>query len=333
MLRRVASIVIAVGAVASVAACGTFFTSEEREPWRAEVEAACLASGAVHESAGIRIAKPIEGPGTCGLDHPFRVASLDGTGPSAAFASMRPPAPVPDDGAPAPDGAPPAMSTPLQLPDGPPPQSSYQDLGGPQGGALPGLPAAPAVRMRDGGPFAVSLDRSVVLSCSMIPALTRWLATDAQPAALANFGSPIVEMTSFGSYSCRRRDNASHGRMSEHAYANAIDVKGFRLADGRETTVLRGWRGSPQERSFWRDVAYGACRTFTTVLGPGTSDGLHENHLHLDLARHSAARQLHVCRPRVPADWVATAQRSGMQPAAPEFTGSIVDPMKGEDDQ
>jgi hypothetical protein len=187
--------------------------------------------------------------------------------------------------------------------------------------------------MTSGGPFAVSLDKSVLLSCSMIPATTRWLAGDVQPAALAAFGSPVVEMTSFGSYSCRRRNNAHSGRLSEHAFANAIDVKGFKLADGRETKVLTGWRGTPEEQTFWRDVAYGACRTFTTVLGPGTSDGQHENHLHLDLARHSATRAIHVCRPSVPAGWVAAARRNGLQPEAPAFTGSIVEPLKGEDDQ
>ena len=288
MLRRVASSLVIGCAFACLSACGSLFDAEEREPWRAEVEAACLASGEVHETAGIRLAGPVEGPGACGVDRPFRVSALDAA-PPMAFATM----------------------------------------------SEAGAPLAPpnTVEMRDGGAFAVSLDRSVMLSCSMIPALTRWLATDVQPAALAAFGSPIVEMTSFGSYSCRRRNNARSGRLSEHAFANAIDVKGFRLADGRETKVLGGWYGSPEERAFWRDVAYGACRGFATVLGPGSSDRQHENHLHLDLARHSARRDIHICRPRVPEGWVAMAQRNTLQAQAPEFTGSIEEPLRGEDDQ
>jgi len=59
MLRRVA-FPAALGCVlASLTACGSFFSMEEREPWRAEVEAQCLASGQVHETAGIRIANPV----------------------------------------------------------------------------------------------------------------------------------------------------------------------------------------------------------------------------------------------------------------------------------
>ncbi|MDQ0394709.1 extensin-like domain-containing protein [Labrys monachus] len=343
MLRRVAyPLVLGIG-LGSLAGCGSLFDLEEREPWRAQVEAQCLASGEVHESAGIRITRSIEGPGVCGVDHPFRVSALDTGGASGpSYASLRPQQPSRQ--APAPAYAP--MPTPYSPPATAqpgllPPAAVPTDQTGALGDAPTALPYSPApaqplpgaVQVADGGPFSVSLDRSLVLSCSMIPALTQWLAQDVQPAALVNFGSPIVEMTTFGSYSCRRRDNRSVGRMSEHAFANAVDVKGFKLADGRETRIVSGWRGSPQEQAFWRDIAYGGCRRFTTVLGPGTSDGMHENHLHLDLARHSAARLVHICRPRVPAGWVATAQRRGMAQPEPEFTGSIQEPMGSEDDE
>jgi hypothetical protein len=287
MLRRVALSLPIAFIVASLSGCGLFFDSEEREPWRAEVEAACIASGQVRETAGIRMTQAVEGPGACGLEHPFRVSALDQ-----------------------------------------PPPMTYAAMGDPDG-AFPATDMPPT----EGSAFAVALDRSVMLSCSMVPALTRWLATDVQPAALAAFGSPVIEMRSFGSYSCRRRNNARRGRLSEHAFANAIDVKGFRLADGRETMVLGGWTGTPEERAFWRDVAYGACQRFTTVLGPGTSDGHHENHLHLDLARHSTSRELHVCRPRVPAGWVSMAQQKGLTAGSADFTGSIEEPLRGEDDQ
>jgi hypothetical protein len=357
MWRRVAYPLLLGSVLGTLAGCGSLFDLEEREPWRAQVEAQCLASGEVHESAGIRIAHSIEGPGTCGIDHPFRVSALDtGTGAGPAYAALRPQAPQQNQApqqiqAPQQMPAQPQWSAPQQLeqPQYAPPSVTQPDgllppasVPGDQTGALgDGAGSAPMsyqpvpgpVRVADGGPFSVSMDRSLVLSCSMIPALTRWLAQDVQPAALANLGSPIVEMTTFGSYSCRRRDNRRVGRMSEHAFANAVDVKGFRLADGRETRIVDGWRGAPQEQAFWRDIAYGGCQKFTTVLGPGTSDGLHENHLHLDLARHSAARLLHICRPRVPANWVATAQRKGLAQPEPEFTGSIEEPLKGEDDE
>ena len=37
----------------------------------------------------------------------------------------------------------------------------------------------------------------------------------------------------------------SHGaQLSEHAFGNAIDVSGFKLADGREISVVRDWKRS-----------------------------------------------------------------------------------------
>lgn len=339
MLRRVACSLVLGTVLGSLAGCGSLFNLEEREPWRAQAEAQCLASGEVRESAGIRIAQAIEGPGVCGVDHPFRVTALNTGGGSAppVYANLQPRAP--DTVAPQPNyNAQPQYSSPQPgAPDGLLPPASVGDQTGAlgDGGTSAPLSYAPgspsSVRIADGGPFSVSMDRSLVLSCSMIPAVTRWLIQDVQPAAMANFGSPIVEMTTFGSYSCRRRNNSHFGRMSEHAFANAVDVKGFKLADGRETRILTGWRGSAQERSFWRDIAFGACRKFTTVLGPGAP--LHDNHLHLDLARHGV-RGKSVCRPRAPAGWVAAAQRGGGVPASSDdYTGSLQDVPAGGYDE
>jgi hypothetical protein len=316
MLRRVAFSMLLGCAIASLSACGSVFDLEQREPWRAQVEAACLASGEVQESAGIKLSRAVEGPGACGVDHPFRVTSLEA--PSAlGFASMQ-------------DGTGAAMTGAYGGGASSPPADGYGETAD---GFTPmtDLPPSAPISVRSSASF-VALDKSVLLSCSMVPTTTRWLAQVVQPAALAAFGSPIVEMTSFGTYNCRRRNNARRGRLSEHAFANALDVKGFKLADGRETKVLTGWRGSPEEQAFWRDVAFGACQIFSTVLGPGSSDGQHENHLHLDLARHSTSRVIHVCRPRVPKDWVALASQRGQQ-APLSFAGQIEEPLKGEDDQ
>ncbi|WP_448953588.1 extensin-like domain-containing protein [Labrys neptuniae] len=339
MLRRVACSLVLGTVVGSLAGCGSLFNLEEREPWRAQAEAQCLASGEVRESAGIRIAQAIEGPGVCGVDHPFRVTALNANGaPAPVYAAMQPRAPQTVAPQPQPGEAPQPQYAPQPsgAPDGLLPPASVGDQTGALGDGAPmSYRAAPApsaaVRIADGGPFAVSMDRSLVLSCSMIPALSRWLVQNVQPAAMANFGSPIVEMTTFGSYSCRRQNNGHFGRMSEHAFANAVDVRGFKLADGRETRILTGWRGSTQERGFWRDIAFGACGKFTTVLGPGAP--LHDNHLHLDLARHGGRRGI-ICRPRAPEGWVAASQRGGAAaPPTEDYTGSIQDTPAGGYDE
>jgi hypothetical protein len=78
----------------SLAGCGRgLFQSEEREPWRAEAEIACLKSGAVKESADLVRINPISGPGICGAEFPLKVAALGESSSSLGFADddLRPP--------------------------------------------------------------------------------------------------------------------------------------------------------------------------------------------------------------------------------------------------
>ena len=142
---------------------------------------------------------------------------------------------------------------------------------------------------------SVALTNRLTLACPIIPGLDAWLRGTVQPAAELYFGQPVSHVRA-GSYSCRPRNNQAGAKVSEHAYGNAVDVMAFRLADGREIAVKSGWRGQPEEQDFLREVFVGACRVFTTVLGPG-SDAFHYDHLHLDLARHDPAGRRHVCRP------------------------------------
>ncbi|WP_407117854.1 extensin family protein [Bradyrhizobium sp. LMG 9283] len=77
----------------SLAGCGRGFFQAEREPWRAEAEAACLKSGAVKESADIVRIDPISGPGMCGAEYPLKVAAIGEASSTYGFAdeSLRPP--------------------------------------------------------------------------------------------------------------------------------------------------------------------------------------------------------------------------------------------------
>lgn len=77
----------------SLAGCGRGFFQAEREPWRAEAEAACLKSGAVKESADIVRIDPISGPGMCGAEYPLKVAAIGEASSTYGFAdeTLRPP--------------------------------------------------------------------------------------------------------------------------------------------------------------------------------------------------------------------------------------------------
>src|SRR3954465_13954298 len=80
----------------SLAGCGRgLFQTQEREPWRAEAEIACLKSGAVKENAELVRINPISGPGVCGAEFPLKVAALGESIPSFGFADeLRPPAAI-----------------------------------------------------------------------------------------------------------------------------------------------------------------------------------------------------------------------------------------------
>lgn len=148
------------------------------------------------------------------------------------------------------------------------------------------------------GQGEVSIQPPARLGCPMNSALNRWLQDVVQPAAYANFGQPIVGLKNIASYGCRTRNNKRGAKLSEHSFGNALDIKAFYLADGRTIDIRSSWyKGTPSEKAFLRQVQGGACGTFKTVLGPG-SDGYHEDHFHLDLARHDPAGSRAYCRPR-----------------------------------
>lgn len=56
--------------------CG-LFRFEQREPWRAQAEEACLSQRLVQPSAYMALSSKIDGPGVCGMDHPFKVAAFN----------------------------------------------------------------------------------------------------------------------------------------------------------------------------------------------------------------------------------------------------------------
>jgi hypothetical protein len=128
-----------------------------------------------------------------------------------------------------------------------------------------------------------------------------------QPAALKWFRQPVVEIKQISAYSCRGMNGQAGAPISEHAFGNALDIAAFVLADGRRITVKDGWKGSPEEQGFLRDVQGAACDQFTTVLAPG-SNAFHYDHIHVDLMRRASGRR--ICQPgAVDGDLVAARAR------------------------
>ena len=121
------------------------------------------------------------------------------------------------------------------------------------------------------------------VSCPVAAALAMWEWNVVQPAAQKHFGQEVAAIEHLGSYSCRRMYGRSEGDWSEHATADALDVAGFRLADGTRIRVLGDWDAGGANAAFLHEVRDGACRLFSTVLSPDYN-AAHRDHLHLDQA-------------------------------------------------
>ena len=145
-----------------------------------------------------------------------------------------------------------------------------------------------AVRSTRGGSLSLAWQPDVpVTACPVAAALALWEWHVVQPAALAHLGTRVAAVEHFGTYSCRRIYGRSMGQWSEHARANAVDIGGFRLEDGRRVSVRADWSGGGAKARFLHEVRDGACRLFATTLSPDYN-AAHRDHLHLDQAERGA---------------------------------------------
>ena len=130
----------------------------------------------------------------------------------------------------------------------------------------------------------VVLSSSFLASCPLAVAFALFERHSLQPAAQAIFGQRVSRVEHLGSFACRNIYNRADGRLSQHASANALDIAGFRLADGRSISVLKDWPGEGDGARFLRQVRDGACDDFNVVLSPDYN-AAHRNHFHLDMGR------------------------------------------------
>jgi hypothetical protein len=129
------------------------------------------------------------------------------------------------------------------------------------------------------------------LTCETAVALALWLEHEVQPLAQEHLGQRVVAVQSFGSYACRNIRGSPLWRhvRSQHATANAADIKGFTLADGRVISVRGHWKSDGAEGRFLREVHARACRYFRAALGPDYN-AAHRDHFHLDRGPWSRCR-------------------------------------------
>ncbi|MET4896271.1 extensin family protein [Sphingomonadaceae bacterium jetA1] len=122
------------------------------------------------------------------------------------------------------------------------------------------------------------------MRCGNARAFAGWIRNAVAPAAWQILGARLVKVEGMGTYACRNVVGSARmgDRRSGHALANAVDVGGFLLQDGRRITLLNDWTSpDPRVREFWTTIRASACRRFGTVLSPDYN-AVHRNHLHLE---------------------------------------------------
>ncbi len=119
----------------------------------------------------------------------------------------------------------------------------------------------------------------VETTCAVALRTAMWEKHGLQPAAEIHLGARINGIAHFSSYNCRQiRTSAGNARrMSLHATAEALDVSGFALSDGRGLIMKRDWE---REKAFFTAARDSACDWFKTTLGP-EYNALHADHFHL----------------------------------------------------
>lgn len=95
----------------------------------------------------------------------------------------------------------------------------------------------------------VTFEPAALINCGMLAPLHTWITKDLQPLALRQLGARISKVEVMSDYSCRTAFGRVGRKLSQHAYVDALDIRGFVTNRGEQLHVLDGW-GATQ-----RDIA------------------------------------------------------------------------------
>lgn len=166
---------------------------------------------------------------------------------------------------------------------------THADLPVKEGNAKRPTCGAPQAVVYQRGPAKIRYNSAPVLSCGMALGLARFEQV-LNEEAKRHLGQEVARIEQGGTYNCRKM--ARFKLVSEHSYANAIDIRSVTLKNGRNLSVLKTFGKTDAEPKrpegrFWRDVTHRMYDegTFSVVITP-FFDGLHKDHIHLDQARY-----------------------------------------------
>lgn len=130
----------------------------------------------------------------------------------------------------------------------------------------------------------VALEPEATLRCETALQLAKMTRDMLKPAAEVAFPDKpkLTGIRQASGYVCVNRNSAENGKVSEHAYGNAIDIAALLFGEAEEPVMIAKQHDGTAEAAFQRAFNAIACLYFTTVLSPG-SDPTHQDHMHLDV--------------------------------------------------
>ena len=130
---------------------------------------------------------------------------------------------------------------------------------------------------------SVQLSSSFLASCPLALSSALYIEQQAKPLTRQLMASDLRQIDHLGSFACRNIYHRQQARRSEHATADALDVSGFRLADGRRRRRPAGAGGAGDARPGWRRVLFEQqLRGADNALGP-EYNAAHANHFHFGM--------------------------------------------------
>ena len=141
--------------------------------------------------------------------------------------------------------------------------------------------AAPVKLVAIGSSPRVTLSPAPIVNCDMVVAMHKWLQRDLQPLARKFLKAPLHRIGIMSSYSCRAAYGKRGNRLSQHAHANALDIRSFETSRGDLTALLAHWgprrrlrrAASPLivRRAHWTKSTRLATVGWTTVIHTGVT--------------------------------------------------------------
>ena len=110
-----------------------------------------------------------------------------------------------------------------------------------------GACGTPAAIELSGFGKGLAISPPIIVSCDIAASLQTWMRTHVQPLAKRHLGTSIVQINTMSSYACRNRYGAKNAPLSQHAFANAIDIRGFVTAKGQLLDVEQHWGPTTKE--------------------------------------------------------------------------------------